>query len=125
MLPIGRQSASGLSLLLSALRLSLSSLAHDWNGNPPSTPAPISRNKRGPFGEPPVGKGAPGVLSIWAISSRQPRFSHIPVRSGLPSAVFGAGALRSGCPFGSLGTPAVGERGHWAAAAEGRAAREE
>src|SRR6516165_7953463 len=40
--------------------------------------------------------------------------SHIPERSGLPSAVRGAGALRSGRPSDVLGTPAVGYFSHCA-----------
>src|SRR5438105_947815 len=40
--------------------------------------------------------------------------SHMPDRSGLPSAVLGAGAPRFGCPLGILGTPAVGYFSHCA-----------
>ena len=40
--------------------------------------------------------------------------SHMPEKSGLPSAVRGAGALRFGFPFANRGTPAVGYFSHWA-----------
>jgi hypothetical protein len=40
------------------------------------------------------------------------KFSQIPERSGLPSAVLGAGASKSGLPSAVLGTPAVGWGGH-------------
>src|SRR5947199_1180783 len=40
--------------------------------------------------------------------------SEMPERSGLPSAVGGAGALRSGLPSAVRGTPAVGYFSHWA-----------
>jgi hypothetical protein len=41
-------------------------------------------------------------------------FCQSPERSGLPSAVFGAGPVRSGLPSAVLGTPGVGYRGHCA-----------
>src|SRR5580658_5234875 len=47
--------------------------------------------------------GHPPVFSI----------SHIPEKSGLPSAVLGVGASRFGNPPGVLGTPAVGYWIHW------------
>src|SRR6266850_8257476 len=40
--------------------------------------------------------------------------SHIPEKSGLPSAVRGVGAVRLGFPSGVRGTPAVGYFNHWA-----------
>src|SRR5438445_841474 len=40
--------------------------------------------------------------------------SHIPERSGLPSAALGVGAFRFGRPLGSFGTPAVGYCSHCA-----------
>ena len=40
--------------------------------------------------------------------------SHTPERSGVPSAVFGAGAERLGWPSGRRGTPGVGYRNHCA-----------
>src|SRR5580658_9350689 len=39
-----------------------------------------------------------------------------PERSGLPSAVFGAGAVRFGLPSALRGIPGVGYFSHWAAA---------
>jgi hypothetical protein len=38
----------------------------------------------------------------------------MPDKSGLPSAVLGAGALRFGWPLGVLGIPGVGYFNHWA-----------
>jgi len=55
----------------------------------------------GMSGQPSGGQGA--VLSA----------SHIPEKSGLPSAVRGVGAPRFGNPLGVLGTPAVGYFSHW------------
>src|ERR1700686_359976 len=43
-----------------------------------------------------------------------PAVSQMPDRSGLPSAVFGAGADRFGFPSGVRGTPGVGEFSHCA-----------
>ena len=43
-----------------------------------------------------------------------PTGSQSPETSGLPSAVFGAGAVRSGLPSGVLGIPAVGYFNHCA-----------
>src|SRR5207249_2190803 len=40
--------------------------------------------------------------------------THTPERSGVPSAVFGAGALMSGDPAGVRGTPALGYCTHCA-----------
>src|SRR6185369_5116889 len=42
------------------------------------------------------------------------KFSQIPERSGLPSAVRGAGAFRFGFPSAVFGTPGVGCSGHCA-----------
>src|SRR5215510_5910129 len=47
---------------------------------------------------------------------------HMPLRSGLPPAVRGASAVRSGLPSGVCGTPGVGYSSHCADAATGRAA---
>lgn len=57
-----------------------------------------------PANGPGGGGGAPGTV---------PR-SQTPDRSGLPSAVRGAGPLRSTCPFAVRGAPAVGYCGHCA-----------
>jgi hypothetical protein len=40
---------------------------------------------------------------------------HSPEMSGLPSAVFGAGAVRFGLPSAVRGIPAVGYFNHWGA----------
>ena len=53
-------------------------------------------------GAPPVPETDPPA----AAPSRQPRFSHTPDRSGLPSGVFGAGAVRFTLPSAVRGTPA-------------------
>ena len=42
------------------------------------------------------------------------RCSQTPERSGFPSAVFGAGAVRLGLPSGVRGRPGVGKLSHWA-----------
>ena len=50
-------------------------------------------------------------------------FCQTPVKSGLPSAVLGAGAVMFSFPSGVLGTPAVGYEGHWAKSAGAAAIR--
>src|ERR1700730_6751525 len=49
-------------------------------------------------------------------------FSQTPLRSGLPSAVRGTGALKFGFPSRSFGTPCVGYGAHWAESAVAMAA---
>src|SRR6266699_3865967 len=118
-MPIGRQCASGLSLLLSAMRLFTSFAAQGLNGRPSLNPEPLSRNDAGAissrvtFGGGAVGRAALAVPSpprklaeVWSAGART--ICQIPERSGLPSGVRGAGASRLGCPFGNLGTPGVG-----------------
>src|SRR5215831_1597299 len=108
MLPIGRQCASGLSLLLSAMRFFTSSAAHGCSGKPSLMPAPTSRNVAS--GGVPGGGGGGGAG--FAPCPRCPAggllFCQIPERSGFPSAVLGAGAVRFGFPSGPLGTASVG-----------------
>src|SRR5262245_1343997 len=113
--PIGRQCASGLSLLLSAMRCLTRSAAHGWYGAPPATCAPILPNTPPPgVGAPVVAPGtpvaagavvpaAPGAVGVAAeppagAAGGGGAASHTPDRSGFPSAVRGAGALTSGFP---------------------------
>src|SRR5262245_10060419 len=101
MMPIGRQWASGLSLLSRALRLASSSAPYGVSGSPSFMVDPMSRNvARG---------GVPGALT----GGGAPRCPvgaprHTPEKSGLPSAVLGGGADRSASPFAFLGTGNVG-----------------
>src|SRR5215510_329180 len=124
MKPIGRQCASGLSLLLSAMRFFTRSSAQGWRGRPSGKPAPTL--KKVALGGPAFGAAAwPRLAGGGAFKSapRAPRcgmfvlrpLSQIPDRSGFPSAVLGVGAVRSGLPSAVLGTPRVGYKGHCAA----------
>src|ERR1700693_325422 len=107
MRPIGRQCASGLSLLLAALRAFTRSAAHGCNGRPSLTFAPTSRNVV--TGAPAENEGAgPGSVPPPAGPRCPSPRIQLPERSGLPSAVRGAGAVRVGLPSGVLGTPAGG-----------------
>ena len=111
MRPIGRQSASGLSFWFSARRFFTRSAAQGVNGSPSLNPAPTSRN---------VATGGPsaGGVGAGAACPRCPPAArtlvHMPDRSGLPSANFGAGAVRFGLPSGVLGVFAAGYGGHCA-----------
>src|SRR5438128_777983 len=63
---------------------------------------------------------------IWRSLQCAPQFArvsqpHMPLRSGLPSAVRGAGADRFGLPSAVRGTPGVGYSSHWAEPAPGSA----
>src|ERR1700687_3113037 len=113
MRPIGRQCASGLSLLFAARRAFTSSAAHGCSGRPSLTFAPTSRNvvTGGPAEN--EGAGAASVPPPAGPSCPSPRIQ-FPEKSGLPSAVRGAGAVKSGLPSGVLGTPGVPYRGHCA-----------
>src|SRR3954452_6887642 len=97
MMPMGRQCASGLSLLLRALRLANSSAPYGDSGRPSLNVEPISR-KVAKGGAPAglAGGGAPRC------PTGAPR--HTPEKSGLPLGVRGAGAERSGSPLGVFGT---------------------
>src|SRR5581483_5818686 len=126
--PIGRQWASGLSLLLSAMRFFTSSAAHGWYGAPPGVCAPMLPTTEPPGGSSPVPSAATRGGAGPAPRPRPPRprppagqsiqgmISHTPERSGLPSDVRGGGAFRSGLPSGVRGTPAMGYVGHCARA---------
>src|SRR5438876_6323393 len=61
--PIGRQCASGLSLLLSAIRCFTNSAAHGWYGAPPGSCAPMLPNTDadGPAGGPGAATGGAGA----------------------------------------------------------------
>src|SRR5437667_2310347 len=109
MWPIGRQCASGLSLLFVSFRAFLSSAAHGLNGRPSGNPAPISKNVA--TGGVPGGAGT-GVPVVPPPSPRNR--IQIPDRSGLPSAVLGVGASRTGLPSAVRGTPGVGYFAHCA-----------
>src|SRR6516162_9773421 len=112
MKPMGKQCASGLSLLLSARRFFTSSAAQGWIGRPPCTPVPTSRNKLMlAFAAACVG-ALPDCASKFAAAPRA--FCQMPDRSGLPSAVRGGGAVRSGFPSAFFGILAAGYGGHWA-----------
>src|SRR5690348_14097277 len=63
-----------------------------------------------------VRAGDPDPLSA---AAKGRKTSQMPVRSGLPSGVFGAGAVRFGLPSAVRGTPGVGYAGHWANSAAG------
>src|SRR2546425_9585479 len=110
MTPIGRQCASGLSLLLAARRDFTSSAAHGCSGRPSLTFAPTSRNvvTGGPLEN--EGAGTGRVPPPAGPSCPSPRIQ-LPEKSGLPSAVRGGGAVKAGLPSGVLGTPAMGYGG--------------
>src|SRR5262245_60413204 len=103
MLPIGKQCASGLSLLLSAMRFFTRSAAHVCRGRPSLNPAPTLRNVA--TGGVPGGGGGGGGGGCPGCPAGCLIFCQIPERSGFPSAVLGAGAARFAFPSGPLGTP--------------------
>src|ERR1700730_14870155 len=117
-MPIGRQCASGLSLLLSATRCLCSYAAQGWNGKPSGTEEPMFQNalfltrarKSSFVFKPekisPFAAGAFGFAAGAGAGAR--KFSQMPVRTGFPSAVLGVGALRFGFPSAVLGMPGVG-----------------
>ncbi len=111
--PIGRQCASGLSLLWSSLRCFSRSAAHGRSGRPPFMFEPMLKKV-----------AAGGALG--SDDGAPPRpvgpFCHSPDRSGLPSGIRGAGAARLGLPSAVFGTPAGRWFGHCAEARAGRAA---
>ena len=96
MMPIGRQCASGLSLLLPAVRFFSSSEPYGVSGRPSLNVDPISRN---------VASGSP-VVATGGGAPRCPVGAprQTPEKSGFPSAVRGAGALRLGSPAAVFGT---------------------
>src|SRR5262245_768038 len=111
MIPNGRQCASGLSLLLSAIRFLTSSAAHDWYGAPPSTWSPMLPKREPEGGNSPVPAAATGAgpppLIPWMVSQT-------PDRSGLPSAVRGAGAVMLTLPSAVFGVFGAENFGHCA-----------
>src|SRR6516162_3767681 len=103
MMPIGRQWASGLSLLLSAFRFATSSAAHGWYGALWSGMlAPIfpKTNPEGSGGALRTGGSsaagrAPAVVRLLPAAGTHPvqgTVSQTPDRSGFPSGVRGGGA---------------------------------
>src|SRR5687767_9056076 len=112
-IPIGRQRASGLSLLLAASRCFLSSAAHGVYGRPPDMLAPSSKNVAtgGEFGS--TGGGAAPRPRAPPPSPRNR--TQLPDRSGLPLAMRGTGASMRTWPLSSRGTPGAGYFGHCAA----------
>src|SRR5262245_15838328 len=120
--PIGRQFASGFSLLLSAIRCFFKSAAHGVSGSPSGMFVPRSPNVA--TGGVPGGGGGGGV----AFAPRPlPRPSpcarvHSPDKSGLPSAVRGTDASMLTCPFGSFGTAGFARFSHCAPAPGARIA---
>src|SRR6185295_15363635 len=102
MRPIGRHQTSGLSLLLSAIRFFFSSSAHGCSGS--GYPRPATSKNCDTGGVPSGG----GVGAGAAPRPRPPpppppppkRVSQMPEKSGLPSAVLGAGAARLALPSG-------------------------
>src|SRR6516164_6866688 len=107
-MPIGRQWASGLSLLLSAIRFLTRSAAHGWYGAPPCELLPMLPN-----GDPPPPPRPPRpAAGGGAFGSRV--ISHTPDRSGFPSAARGTGAFASSFPSAPNGTPAGVYFGHCA-----------
>src|SRR5204862_2773725 len=85
--------------------------SHGWYGNPPGRPAPMLMPSL------PIGSSRPHVYVTGLMPWAQSGFpvSQIPEKSGLPSAVRGAGADRSTIPSAFRGTPAVGYFNHCAA----------
>src|SRR6185436_87131 len=89
MMPIGRQCASGLSLLLPATRSLSTAWAHGVNGSPSLMFAATSR-------KPATGGPLCGGGGVAPCLPRPPTPRQTPERSGLPSTVRGAGAVRFG-----------------------------
>src|SRR6266540_2509102 len=90
--PIGRQCASGLSLLLSAILISTRSAAHGCSGRPSLKPEPAfpnvasgtsSSDASGGAGAAPLAPAPPGIRM----------FCQTPDMSGLPSAILGVDAV--------------------------------
>src|SRR6185503_11506764 len=104
--PIGRQRASGLSLLLSSMRCFRTAAAHGVSGRPSLNPTPTF---------PKLASGIASSDTFGGGAAPLPRpppvahgFAQTPDRSGLPSAVLGVGASRFGLPSGVLGMPVAG-----------------
>src|SRR5215813_8279393 len=108
-MPIGRQCASGLSLLLSPIRFFTRSAAQGWYGAPPCVLLPMLPNGDPP---PPPPRPPRPAAGGGAFGSRV--ISQTPDKSGLPSAVRGTGAFASSFPSALRGTPAGVCFGHCA-----------
>src|SRR5215813_11800904 len=108
-MPIGRQCASGLSLLLSPIRFFTRSAAQGWYGAPPCVLLPILPNGDPP---PPPPRPPRPAAGGGAFGSRV--ISHTPDKSGLPSAIRGTGAFESSFPSAPNGTAAAVYFGHCA-----------
>src|SRR5919201_328416 len=82
-------------------------------GTPPTTHQPVgssllSVSRRCLYSSAAHGViGAPSLMSFAMSPMYRPWTSHKPDRSGLPSGVFGAGAVRFGLPSGVRGMPGV------------------
>src|SRR5215471_12259143 len=104
--PIGKQCASGLSLLWSAFLFFIRSAAQGWNGKSSLKPRPALPNVA--IGIPSGGSG--GVAGAPAPAPRCPappaaiRAPQIPDKSGLSFAILGVGPSRLGLPSAVLGT---------------------
>src|SRR5262245_21130665 len=128
---MGKQWASGLSLLLSAIRCFTRSAAQGCIGNPSLNPCPAFPNVAmgGPLsgvaagagaGAPPAAAAAapPRCPPPPAAAAAPPRcppppaparpVCHTPEKSGLPSGVLGAGAFKLISPVGVRGAPRLG-----------------
>src|SRR5215475_14106687 len=108
-MPMGRQCASGLSLLLSDIRFFTRSAAQGWYGAPPCVLLPILPNGDPP---PPPPRPPRPAAGGGAFGSRV--ISHTPDKSGLPSDVFGTPAFASSFPSAPTGTPVGVYFGHCA-----------
>src|SRR6266853_5544 len=110
---MGRQWASGLSLLFPARRAFSRSAAHGCSGNPSFILAATFANVVS--GGPAVNEGAgPGSVPPPAGPRRPSPRIQLPEKSGLSWAVRGGGAVSCGLPSGVFGTPRAGYGGHWA-----------
>src|SRR5438093_5269032 len=103
--PIGRQRASGLSLLLSAMRCFRTPAAQGVSGRPSLNPTPtLPKLASGISSSDTFGGGGAAAPRPRPAPPVAHGFAQTPDRSGLPSAVLGAGAVRFGCPACVLGT---------------------
>src|SRR5215471_11057261 len=124
--PMGKQCASGLSLLLSAFLFFIRSAAQGWNGKSSLKPRPALPNVA--IGIPSGGSG--GTAGASAPVPRCPvprcpaprcpppppatRLPQMPDKSGLSFAILGVGPSRLGLPSAVLGTFDPGYAGHCA-----------
>src|SRR5579862_2530255 len=103
---MGRQCASGLSLLLLAFRSAKTCCAHGLKGRPslkfaPMLPKVASGGASGSAG----GGGAPLPWAPARPPPPRPARLHTPEKSGFPSGVRGVGAFMSTLPSDVLGSP--------------------